>query len=185
MIRCGASQRALLALVLLLLGVSACKDAQPESSPPLPGPMRNLVNQAPVILLGQVEDLSPGRVAGPPEDQLLFQNVRIGVDRLLKGRGVGESIVVEQVDPSGRVVLGVRTYSQEERYVLFVRPSESEGGIHVVLRQGRYLVEGETVRSTEPGPVANQVNGMQLDDFLAEVARHVGSEAASATGLEA
>jgi hypothetical protein len=127
-----------------------------------------LVRVASLVVVGRVVEVRAGRSAGSGEGRLRFNDVHISVERRLKGDPPA-TIVVEQVAPAGRVV-GSEVgplYEPGERDVLFMR--EGEGHRHVVLPQGRYRLEGGTVRPIGPGPVAESARGVDEALFLGEI----------------
>jgi len=129
----------------------------------LPG----LVDAAPLIIVGKVVEIQPGRIAGEGAGRLQFNDVRVGVEKRLKGEAPG-AVVVEQVDMTGRRVLGIGpAYKGGERYLLFLR--QGEGERYITITQGRYLLSRGSVRPTEPGLVADKVKGMDEAKFIEEI----------------
>jgi hypothetical protein len=160
----GVVGRLLLAqLALLMLG--GCREREPR--PPQPtrpqeiAGLPELVAASPAIVIGRVERLAKGRVAGP--EPLQFQDVVVAVESYLKGGPQPDTLVLEQPEPKGRVFLGLELFSRGDRLLLFVRPGQ--GGHHVALGQGRYRIEDGTVKALQPGPVADKINGMQFEQF--------------------
>ncbi|MBI2903169.1 MAG: hypothetical protein HYY12_06235 [Candidatus Methylomirabilis oxyfera] len=131
----------------------------------LPG----LVRAAPLIVVGRVVDIKPGRTAGSGEGKLQFNDVRVTVEKRLKGEPPA-ALIVEQVDMTGRVFIGLGpAYKTGERYVLFLR--RGEGDRHLTIPQGRYLLRWwGVVRPTETGPVADKVKGTGESKFVEEIA---------------
>jgi hypothetical protein len=169
MIGAGGAGYLLLAPLTLLL-LQGCREREPRSVQSTPtqqiaGPagLAELVAASPAIVIGRVERLDKGRVAGP--EPLQFQDVVVAVERYLKGGPRPDTLVLEQPEPKGRVFLGFESYRRGDRLVLFVRPGE--GGHHVPMSQGRYRIERGTVKALQPGPVADQVDGMRLEQFRA------------------
>ena len=165
----GAGYLILAPLTLLLL--QGCREREPRSVQSTPtqiaGPagLAELVAASPAIVIGRVERLAKGRVAGP--EPLQFQDVFVAVEHYLKGGPRPDTLVLEQPEPKGRVFLGIESYRRGDRLVLFVRPGE--GGHHVPMSQGRYRIERGTVKALQPGSVADQVAGMKLEQFRARI----------------
>jgi hypothetical protein len=164
----GVVRRLLLAqLAVLMLG--GCGERKPRSPQPVRpqdiAGLAELVAATPAILVSRVERITKGRVAGPAEEPLQFQDVLVAVEQYLKGGPKPDTVVLEQPEPQGRVLLGFEPYHRGERLVLFVRPGQ--GGHHVVLGQGRYRIEGKTVKALQPGTLADRIDGMQFEQFRA------------------
>lgn len=127
-----------------------------------------LVQSAPMIIVGEVVSLQPGRTAGTGEGRLRFNDVRVRPVNRLKGEAV-EAVVVEQVAMEGMVaVFGAGPpYRPGERYLLFLR--RGEGTRHVTLPQGRYLLKAGRVHPTGPGPVADAAQDVEEAKFLGQI----------------
>jgi hypothetical protein len=164
MISVGGAGHLLLA-PLTLLTLQGCGEREPRSvqstSTQQIAGLAELVAASPAIVIGRVERLAKGRVAGP--EPLQFQDVVVAVESYLKGGPQPDTLVLEQPEPKGRVFLGLELFSRGDRLLLFVRPGQ--GGHHVPLGQGRYRIEGRTVKALQPGPVADKINGMQFEQF--------------------
>ena len=154
----------LLFLLALMAGVAGCGGGSAASAalPPLPihQDLQSLVQATPLILVGQVAGLQPGRVAGSGEGRLQFNDVRVTVEKRLKGNPAAE-IIVEQVDTTGRVFTSEvgPAYKRGERYLLFLRPGEGER--YITTTQGRYLLKAGAVRPIDGGPVADNLKGKE------------------------
>jgi hypothetical protein len=161
----GAGYLFLAPLTLLLL--QGCREREPRSVQSTPtqqvGGLAELVAASPAIVIGRVERLDKGRVAGP--EPLQFQDVVVAVERYLKGGPRPDTLVLEQPEPKGRIFLGFASYRRGDRLVLFVRPGE--GGHHVPMSQGRYQIERGTVKALQPGAVADKVDGMRFEELRA------------------
>lgn len=167
-------------IFLATAGVVGCDKGHSSSLDlpqfPVAEHLRSLVQSAPTIIIGRVADIKQGRTAGPPEERLQFRDVRVVVERILKGEIPTDTVLLEQVDPEGRVILGgFKPYRLGERYALLVRAGE--GGHYVALPQGRYGLRGGSVHSTQPGPVSDKVDGMDEDAFIAEIEAIVSEKA--------
>lgn len=136
--------------------------------------LAGLVRTAPLIIVGRVADIQPGRTAGSGEGRLQFNDVRVTVERRLKGEPPAD-LIVEQVDMAGRVFIGLGpAYKIGERYVLFLR--RGEGNRYITIPQGRYLLRWwGGVRPTEAGPVADKVKGIGESKFIEEIGAIVRS----------
>lgn len=166
------SARILTVLVSLAVGIGCDGGGQVSPARP-PGPIAqdlpSLVQAAPLIIVGKVVGIQPGRTAGEGEARLQFNDVQMSVERRLKG-GPPAPLVVEQVAIAGRVLspeVGP-PYQRGERYLLFLRPGEP--GRHITIPQGRYLLKEGSVHPTEPGPAADKVKGMDEAKFIEEIA---------------
>jgi hypothetical protein len=163
---------ALLFLLALMAGVAGCGGGSAASAarPPLPihQDLQSLVQATPLIIVGQVGGIQPGRTAGSGEGRLQFNDVRIGVERRLKGEPP-PALVVEQVDVAGRILtLEVGPpYKRGERYVLFLQRGEGERFITAI--QGRYKLKAGSVDPLVPGPVADNLKGMKEAKFIKEI----------------
>jgi len=136
--------------------------------------LAGLVRAAPLIVVGKVADIQPGRVAGSGEGRLQFNDVRVTVERRLKGEPPA-ALILEQVDMTGRTFIGLGpAYKTGERYMLFLRPGE--GDRYITIPQGRYLLRWwGGVRPTQAGPVADKLKGMGESKFIEEIGAIVGS----------
>ena len=138
--------------------------------PPLPihQDLQSLVQATPLIIVGKVADIQPGRVAGSGEGRLQFNDVRVMVEKRLKGNPPHE-VVVEQVDMSRRVFISEvgPPYRRGERYLLFLGRGEGERYIPVI--QGRYRLKGSTVDPLDPGPAADGLKGMAETKAIEEI----------------
>lgn len=142
--------------------------APPRALQEIATDLRALAEGAPLIVVGTVGELRDGRRAGP--EGLQFQDVVVSVESVLKGGADITAIILEQPAPSaGVIVSSGGTFKVDGRYLLFVRESRSEAGRHVTVGQGRYLLDGATVRALLPGPVAEQLNGQSVDQVLERV----------------
>ncbi|MGH7410903.1 MAG: hypothetical protein ACREJ6_07595, partial [Candidatus Methylomirabilis sp.] len=152
--------RALLLFLALTVGVVCGGGVSVASAtaPPflIAQDLAGLVQAAELVVVGKVIEMKPGRIAGEGDARLQFNDIRVTVEKRLKGEPTG-TVTVEQVDMTGRFFLsGVGpAYNVGERYVLFLRPGE--GDRHFPLTQGRYLLARGSVRPTEEGPAADKV----------------------------
>lgn len=131
--------------------------------------LAGLVRAAPLIVVGRVADIQPGRTAGSGEGRLQFNDVRVTVEKRLKGEPPA-ALIVEQVDMTGRTFFGLGpAYKTGERYALFLR--RGEGHRYITIPQGRYLLRWwGGVRPTQAGPVADKMKGMEESKFIEEIA---------------
>jgi hypothetical protein len=163
----GAGYLLLASLTLLLL--QGCREREPGSVQSTPtqqiAGLAELVAASPAIVVGRVERLDKGRVAGP--EPLQFQDVVVAVERYLKGGPRPDTLVLEQPEAKGRVFLGFESFRRGDRLFLFVRPGQ--GGHHVPISQGRYRIERGTVKALQPGTVADQVDGKRFEEFQAQI----------------
>lgn len=162
--------RILVSVSLALTLSLGCGGHWSYAAPP-PGPIYQdlpaLVAATPLIIVGKVVDIRAGRIAGSGEGRLQFNDVRVSVERQLKGKP-GASVIVEQVDMSGRIVLGAGpAYKTGERYVLFLRPGE--GHRYITIPQGRYLLVGGSVRPIDVGPAVETIKGKTEVRFIEEI----------------
>lgn len=163
---------ALVAPVILCGAASACSSPTQVSPTPAPFPVAqdlpSLIRDAPLIIVGRVTGIQPGRVAGEGEGQFRFNDVRITVEKQLKGK-VSAEVLVEQLAKAGPTVTSEvgQPYEKGQRYVLFLRPGE--GVRYIASTQGRYLLRDGAVQPTEPGPVADKLKGMDEAKFIARV----------------
>lgn len=163
---------ALVAPVIFCGAASACSSPTQVSRTPAPFPVAqdlpSLIRDAPLIIVGRVTGIQAGRVAGEGEGRLRFNDVKITVEKKLKGQ-VSAEVLVEQLATAGPTVTSEvgRPYEQGQRYVLFLR--SGEGGRYIASTQGRYLLRDGAVQPTEPGPVADKVKGMDEAKFIAGI----------------
>lgn len=163
---------AFVAPVIFCGSASACSSPTQVSRTPAPFPVAqdlpSLVRDAPTIIVGRVTGIQAGRTAGEGEGQFRFNDVRITVEKRLKGK-VSAEVIVEQLAKAGPTVTSEvgRPYEPGQRYVLFLRPGE--GVRYIASTQGRYLLRDGAVQPTEPGPVADKVKGMNEAKFIAGV----------------
>src|SRR5712691_4306368 len=157
-------------LLLALAMVVGCGGGGPTaSSTPPPGPIAqdlpSLVQAAPLIIVGKVAEIQAGRTAGLGNAKMQFNDVRVSVEKRLKG-GSPSAVVVEQADTTGRVFTSEvgPAYKVGERYVLFLRPGE--GDRHVTVTQGRYLLSRGSITPVESGPAGDSVKGMDEGKFI-------------------
>ena len=152
----------------VLTAASVCAGGRASAAPP-PGPVARdlpeLVRAAPLVVVGRVVEVRPGRSAGSGEGRIQFSEVHISVERRLKGDPLA-TIIVEQVAPAGSTVSpGIGpAYKVGERDVLFLRAGE--GSRHVVLPQGRYRLEDGVVHPIGPGSIAEKLRGIDETRFL-------------------
>ena len=137
-----------LALMGMLFGFGQA--LQVLAAPPPPFQMGqdlpNLVQRASLIIVGKVVDVKAGRVAGEGEARLEFDDVRVSVEKRLKGEAPAE-VVVELVSQKRRVVIFPQIgppYKPDERYVLFLTPGEG-GRFVAIVPRGRLFLEGGRV----------------------------------------
>jgi hypothetical protein len=167
----SVAQIAFLALTACVGGGQTALAARPPL--PIHRDLRSLVEATPLIIVGRVMDIRPGRVAGSGEGQLQFNDVRVMVEKRLKGNPSHE-VVVEQVDMSRSVVVSEigPPYRRGERYLLFLERGEGDRYITVV--QGRYLLKARSVHPLEPGPAADAMKGLEEGKALQAIAAIVG-----------
>lgn len=164
--------RAVFLLFALVVSISCEVDDAVYAAPPpdqIHQDLASLVQAAPLIIVGKVVDIQLGRIAGEGEAQLQFNDVHVGVERLLKGEPP-DPLIVEQVAVAGQVLTPAvgPPYKRGERYVLFLR--KGEGRRHITITQGRYLLQGGTVHPTEPGLAADKMKGMDEAKLIEEIA---------------
>lgn len=127
-----------------------------------------LAAAAPLIVIAEVAELRPGRIAGQGEGALRFQDVRLAPERVLKGSARGD-LLIEQVSREGRVVLGSQPLASGERVLLFLRPSETEEGRHVPLSEGRYRLEDDILQPLDSGPLSDALAGRPVETVIERV----------------
>lgn len=171
-------QRGLRVLLLLALTMGiVCGRVMSSSAAPPPGPIAqdlvSLVHGADLIIMGKVVGVQAGRTAGQGHGRLEFNDVRVSVKKQLKGEAT-EKIVVEQLAEAGAFVTSEvgPPYQPGERYILFLGPGE--GGRHIPVTQGRFLLRAGRVYPTQPGPAADSVKEMDQAKFIAEIEAIVG-----------
>ena len=165
----------MLVAIMLSIGHSGTYvAAAPPPGAPIVSSLTDLVKAAPLIIVGRVAEITPGREAGEGAGQLKFNDVRIEVEKPLKGEAT-TSVVVELVDMTKSIVpeLGP-PYRVGERYVLFLQPGESPR--FVTVGQGRYLLQDQQVRALNIGPVADRLEGKPEAEFIEEIVALVASE---------
>lgn len=160
-------------LLLLAVATPTRGAAAAQGAPPVPGEVAmdlpSLVQGTPLVIVGKVMGIQRGRVAGEGEARLQFNDVQVSVERRLKGQSPA-TVTVEQVDMGGRTVLspGIGpAFKVGERYVLFLSPGE--GPRYVTGPQGRYRLEGRSVRPVGEGPVAEAAKGAEVAKFLEQI----------------
>ena len=142
--------------------------AAPPPGTPIVSDLAGLVRAAPLIIIGRVIKITPGRKAGKGEAQLQFNDCRVQVEQRLKGQSE-PIVVVEQVDMSGRIVLNLGPpYRTGERYVLFLQPGEP--GRFITIPQGRYRLHDRKVQALRLGPVADSLDGKPEAEFVQAIA---------------
>ncbi len=165
----------MLVAVMVSIGHSGTNvAAAPPPGAPILFSLADLVKAAPLIVVGRVAEITPGREAGEGIAHLKFNDVRIEVEKHLKGEAK-TSLVVELVDMTKRIVpeLGP-PYRVGERYVLFLQPGESPR--FVTVGQGRYLLQGQQAHALNIGPVADRLEGKPEAEFIEEIVALVESE---------
>lgn len=160
--------RALLVFLFAVTG-TLVDPAVPASAPPPFRPARDLpalVEGASLIIVGKIEGVKPGRVAGQGDAQLEFNDVRVQVEKRLKGEAP-QVITVEEVSQARRVVISPMgpPFQAGERYVLFLMRGEGER--YVPLPRGRFYLEGGRVGPLDMeeakflGQIESSVKGMR------------------------
>lgn len=153
------------AAVLVLAGACAPDDGDPHELAPageeLTDHLRRVAAGAPIVIVGRVSSIEPGRVAGP--DRLQLQDVRLEVEERLKGDAAISNVLLEQVASDGRTVLGFEPYHMDGRYLLFLRPSQTEAGRQVVLPGGRFELAEGRARALHPDPVMEGTSWAEHD----------------------
>lgn len=166
-------------IIALALVVTACSNGKHVSPTPAPFPLArdlsSLVQSVPLIIVGRVAGVQPGRTAGEGETRLQFNDVQVSVEKWLKGDTPTE-VLVEQLAIAGRTVTSEvgPAYKPGERYVLFLRPGE--GNRYITVTQGRYLLRRGRVHPTEPGLVADKMKGMDEAKFVEKIEALVQSQ---------
>lgn len=154
------------AIFTVALGCGGGREAI-AARPPLPihQDLQSLVQATPLILVGQVAGIQPGRVAGSGEGRLQFNDVRVTVEKRLKGNPAAE-IIVEQVDMSRRIFTSEvgPPYKRGERYLLLLQ--RGEGDRYITVIQGRYLLQRGVVEPLDPGPAADPAKGKDEASFI-------------------
>lgn len=157
------------AVLMVVLGCGGGGQAS-AARPPLPihQDLQSLVQDTPLIIVGKVVDIQPGRVAGSGEGRLQFNDVRVMVEKRLKGNPSNE-IVVEQVDMSRQVVVSEvgPPYKRGERYLLLLR--RGEGDRYITVIQGRYLLRRGVIEPLDPGPAADRLKSMAEAKVIEEI----------------
>jgi hypothetical protein len=157
------------AVLMIVLGCGGGGQAI-AARPPLPihQDLGSLVKATPLIIVGKVVEIRPGRVAASGEGRLQFNDVHIVVEKRLKGKPSNE-IVVEQVDMSRAVFVSEvgPPYKRDERYLLLLE--RGEGDRYITVIQGRYLLRGGVVEPLDPGPAADRLKGMAEAKVIEEI----------------
>ena len=162
----------LLLAVFLLLAGGACNNNRESSATPPPSPLHenisDLVNAAPVIVVGQVSEIKAGRVAGSGEGRLMFNDIFVKVEKPVKGH-TPPIILLEQVAAEGRIFSSEvgPAFERGERDVLFLQLVE--GDRYVIMPQGRYKLKRGSVDAVSGGLVADKVNNMKEAEFVAQI----------------
>jgi hypothetical protein len=129
--------------------------------------LSSLLQDSPVVIVGQVADISSGRAVESREEVLLFADVHINVEIRLKGTAP-DSVVIEQLQGNGRVFtpeVGSR-YNKGDRYLLFLRKIDDH---YIPLPQGRYVLRRGRAHADMPGPLADNLNGTAESDLIGEI----------------
>lgn len=118
-----------------------------------------LVRSVPIIIVGKVTGIQPGRISGSGDSRLGFTDVRIRVEKSLKGSSPPK-VAVEQVSGAGKKFTSEAgpPYYKGQRYLLFLRPGE--GGNYIPIPQGRFFLEKGKIIPVGPGILADKVKGM-------------------------
>jgi len=154
-------------IILWLLTSGGAADAALPLGFTIAQDLPNLVNNATLIVEGEVVAIKIGRSAGEGTASLQFDDVYIKINNLIKGEEKKE-IIIEQVHISEDTLSSAGpAYLKNERYILFLRPGEP--GRYVTIPQGRYLLEDGKVIPTQPGPVADRMQGRNAKKFTAEI----------------
>ncbi len=164
-------------VLCFMMILSVWQDAPSTAVVPPPGPiaqdLAGLVQAASLIIVGEVIDIRPGRIAGPPEDRLQFNDVHVRVEKSLKGKAATVIIVEQVAMPAGEVFVGLGPpYRRGERYLLFLTPGA--GQRYVSVPQGRYLHRGGRMHALQPGPVADRLQGVAETALMAQIEALVG-----------
>ena len=122
---------------------------------------------APLVVVGKVAEIRTGRSAGTGEARLQFNDVRISVERRLKGTPPGTLVVEHVATGAGAASSAGPPYKSGERYVLFLQPGEDPR--YVVIPQGRYQLVKKSVRPVGPGAVAEYAKGLDEAQFVGEI----------------
>ena len=161
----------LTACLIAVIGSVGCYETYTAAAPPPGAPivsdLTGLVRAAPLIIVGRVIEIKPGREAGEGEALLRFNDIRIEVEQRLKGQSEA-TVVVEQVDMTGRIVPDLGPpYRAGERYVLFLQPGEPSR--FITIRQGRYRLDDQKAKSLQIGPVADRLEGKPEAELIKEI----------------
>lgn len=149
-----------------------CSARSQVSSTPAPFPvakdLAGLVHSVPLIVVAKVAELRQGRTVGKGDAYFQFNDVRMIVEKCLKGQPPQE-LLVEQLANAGSSVSAEvgPAYHRGERYVLFLRTGE--GNRYVTAREGRYILRKGRVYPTEPGLVADKFRDAEEAKFIVQI----------------
>lgn len=154
----------------LALALPACRSAgdqeatsdEPAADSTVLATIDTLAARADVAVVGRVVGRVEGRTAGPDAAPLRFEELLLLVETGLVGAVAGDTIRLEQPAPVGERVVGMALYEEGGRYLLFLRPSRTEAGIHVAVPEGRFRVTRGTLQPMYGGPRAEVLAGVSL-----------------------
>jgi hypothetical protein len=133
-----------------------------------------LVAGSDLIVIARVERVTTGRVFTDPVDPaagIRTQLADLTVEQVLKGEPTGEVVLEEEaqlLDGRPITVNGTSPSSPGERGVYFLIASrDDEAPYHALIGpQGRYLIDGNKLRTTARDPLSKDLASRGLDGLL-------------------
>lgn len=124
--------------------------------------------------VASVEQADPITVAVPGEpggvDTVATQRITFRTNEVLKGR-LGDTFAVFRTGDAATSLEGDPAYAVGEEYVLFLDEQRPDGRHVLVSPEGRYAVEGGTVRAISERPGVAAVSGLSYESFRATLQR--------------
>ncbi len=168
-------------LVLVSIGAAACGDSQRSESRALPrtfagsevhyfSDLAEMIRTVDVVVLGSIQTAGPGRVVGPPGEEVLYRQVTLEVTETWRGTPPESTLFVETLD--------AQTYAAEWRVpgeevlVFLTRGDARPGGGNFFFptnSQSVFLVDGEDLRPTSTDPFHERVAALSKSELRSRV----------------
>lgn len=134
----------------------------------VPENLHDLIRRSELVVVAEVQSIKKGRRIKIEENILQFEDIRLKIRQVVKGERI-ESIVVERASIRPRRAsseIGPE-YKMRESYLLFL--VKGDNNRHVVINQGRYLLQKAVVRSTQPGNVSELIDGESIQTLIKKI----------------
>ena len=136
------------------------------------GSLEEMIARAEIIIEATVVAVEPGRVVGPPDDPLQFQQVTLQVEDVIFGNLAATTILLEAEEYGG----GQNVYPLPEvgdhgiYFIHLKRERTSQPYYGLLNSEGMFIADGDRIVASNPEDAwAREIEAMSLEDLKVRI----------------